>query len=288
MDDKPRVTVVGDLMLDVNIHVTERPNAEGAVSCLHGHKFQYFCGGAANVVHLIKEIGDCEVLVKGVLGCDWAGEILHRMLLELCGAMVRIDPVGVDVSNAYPTTVKLRAYNDGMIVSRIDQEWILLDRCPVAITRDYPSIGDVIAFVDYGKGVFSDRQMIEVRAIIEANDRTTVVNPCPSNRQDWSGATVCVLNEEEHGHLGFTGAQWTLITRGDKGASLYHHETHAAGFVVDPFDEAQVVGAGDSVTAMVASSLAMGRAVPDAARRAIQFASEYVRRPRPMTEVQDG
>jgi len=288
MDEKPRVTVVGDLMLDINLHVSERPNAEGAVSCLHGHKFQYFCGGAANVVHLIKEIGDCDVLVKGVLGYDWAGEQLHTMLLELCGAMARVD--SVDVAGAYPTTVKFRAYNEGRIVSRIDQEWILLDRCPavVVFTRDYPSMGNVITFVDYGKGVFSDRQMIEVRAIIDANDRTTVVNPCPSNRQDWSGATICVLNEIEHEILGFTGAQWTLITRGDKGASLYHHEKGACDFLVEPFAEAQVVGAGDSVTAMLASQLALGKAVPYAAREAVKFSTQYVREPRPMTETQDG
>jgi len=277
------VTVVGDLMLDVNLHVTERPNAEGALSCLHGHKFQYFPGGAANVVHLIKEIGEVHALIRGVVGEDWAGRILKRMLYGCCAA----ESGGrISTTDAAPTTVKIRAYSEGRIVSRIDQEWIVLDRCPRVLLGSLSSTAT--AFVDYGKGVFSDRQMIDVRRIIDADEQITVVNPCPSNPQDWSGATVCVLNEIEHGILGFTGAQWTLITRGDKGASLYHHEKAACDFPVEPFENAQVVGAGDSVTAMLASQLALGKAVPYAAREAVKFSTQYVREPRPMTETQDG
>jgi len=272
------VMVVGDLMLDVNLAVTERVNAENADVCWHGHKFQYFCGGAANVAHLVKEIGDCDVSVRGVLGDDWAGSILSDMLGEVCTGEFSNYTQTTDQA---PTTVKFRAYNEGRIMARIDQEWVLLDRCPMVLTRTAPLMPEVLALVDYGKGVFSDIQMAEVRAIIDA-DRQTIVNPCPMNPCDWSGATVCIVNEEEHGSIGFTGALWTLITRGSQGGTLYHHETQAADFKVEAIEDAQLVGAGDSVTAMLASSLALGCAVPDAARRAIKYAGDYVQKPRPI------
>jgi hydroxymethylpyrimidine/phosphomethylpyrimidine kinase len=52
-------------------------------------------------------------------------------------------------------------------------------------------------------------------------------------------------------------------------------------FPVEPVENAQVVGAGDALTAAIAKELAEGKEVVEAVGLAVEYAQEYVSKDRP-------
>jgi rfaE bifunctional protein kinase chain/domain len=139
---------------------------------------------------------------------------------------------------------------------------------------------DAIVLSDYEYGLI-DREIIEIVAAC-AHDRI-VVGDSRYNLKDFKGITLITPNEseayalsgldhrrgiEEVGHriMAFMEVQALLITRGNKGMSLFlpggkvHHIPISGGDEI-----ADVTGAGDTVAAAVTLALASGADFHDAA-----------------------
>src|SRR5438045_8015030 len=98
---RPRVLVIGDLMLDRYVWGdAERISQEAPVILLHAEKREERLGGASSVASMLRALG-ARVALAGVIGDDADGARLRRLLLEQ-----GIDDEAVHVDPSRPTTVK--------------------------------------------------------------------------------------------------------------------------------------------------------------------------------------
>lgn len=277
-----RVLVVGDLMLDVYLRGgATRISPEAPVPVVRVRDEWRALGGAANVAANLVALGVATPLV-GVVGEDGAG----RDFREVATA-AGIEVSGVLAVDARPTTVKTRVLVGYQQVARYDQEddgdlapdhaQALADRLEAAATG-----ADAIILEDYDKGVL-------VPAVIDAAlDRArelrvpVVVDPKARHFFGYRGATVFKPNQPElaaalRAEVRPDDPGWMertrrhlecdhlLLTRGGDGMSLasgegrFLHVPAAARSVYD------VSGAGDTVTAVVAATLAAGGSVEEGA-----------------------
>lgn len=276
-----RVAIVGDAMLDVYLRGdVDRISPEAPVPVVRVRDRKYALGGAANVAQNVAASGAEGTLVAAV-GEDASAERLRTMLKELGSNDRALLAVG------RPTTTKTRLVARSQQVVRFDEEddrdlegddiARLLD----AVTTEVAG-SDALVLEDYNKGVLVP--VVIERAIAAAKGRNipVIVDPKFRNFFHYRGATIFKPNRrelesalgasvrlEDAGTLPATlerlGAQHLLLTLGERGMALV-----SSGGNVDHIQSAarevyDVVGAGDTVTAYLATSLAAGATALEAA-----------------------
>jgi len=279
-----RIGILGDAIVDVDIHAQPRDNYEGASQCFTAAKRNVYPGGAANVAWLLVDMGVDVTLFAAVGRGHWADELWASAF-----------SAGTLMPFQVTTNVCQRTYVNGGLKHRVDidasgkeGQWIErypYGQCLRGIPGDSAEMFDSFVFADYAKGIFGENSGCEevVRRII-ASGLPTVVDPHEFGRSGlWAGATVATPNIREHEALGFLGTQWTTVTRGNIGVGLYEGD-EAREFYRVPEGQSpanpQVVGAGDAFTAMMAKALAEGVGIPEATEKAMLFATRYVSRER--------
>jgi len=276
------ILVVGDLMLDRYLTGSvDRISPEAPVPVVRVEGESLAVGGAGNVAANVVALGaSCQVV--GCVGDDAEGTLL-RGELERLGVDVR----GVVTIPGRPTTVKTRIMARHQHVTRVDREdpsdispelaGRLLELIRKALR---PAHGLVLE--DYNKGV------LVTEVIRGALDRArelgipSVVDPKRMRFFEYEGTTVFKPNSRElEDALGeplrSDDAEWLesvrnrlrartlLLTLGERGMALQDQE---AGFLRVPTvarDVYDVSGAGDTVTAVMAVSLAVGAEAMEAA-----------------------
>ena len=276
-----RIVVVGDAMLDVYLSGdVERISPEAPVPVVRVRERRHALGGAANVAQNVVAIGaSCELVAA--VGADRGGEILRGMLDEL--GIGRSALVAVSRS----TTQKTRIVARSQQLLRVDEEedtdvggtdmQRVLDAVRGAIDE-----ADALVLEDYNKGVLVPPV---IRAAIEhatARNLPVVVDPKFKNFFEYRGATVFKPNRRElEAALGAAvdvdhpdavpatlqrlGVQHILLTLGDRGMALFSSDGEVARVPTVAREVYDVVGAGDTVTAYLASILAAGGSVLEAA-----------------------
>src|SRR6516162_4324301 len=154
---RPRVLVVGDVMLDRYVWGdAERISQEAPVVLLRADKREERLGGASSVATLLRALG-ARVSLAGVVGDDSDGRRIREMLAEL-----EIDDEAVFVDSERPSTVKERYI--GRAQQRHPQQIIRVDyetRRPVSSemeSRFKSAIdsqlrqADIVLVSDYDKG----------------------------------------------------------------------------------------------------------------------------------------
>src|SRR6476661_1676492 len=117
---RPRVLVVGDVMLDRYVWGdAARISQEAPVILLHADKREERLGGASSVATMLRALG-ARVLLAGVVGNDADGARLRRIVQEL-----GIDDEAMIVDPSRPTTVKERFI--GRAQQRHPQQMIRVD-----------------------------------------------------------------------------------------------------------------------------------------------------------------
>ena len=279
---KSRVLVIGDLMLDRYISgIVDRVSPEAPVPVVRVETESSAVGGAGNVAANVTALGAaCRVV--GLSGRDAAGEAL-RDALQALG--VRTD--GIVATADRPTTVKTRVLARRQQVVRFDHE---TDRDAIGELADrladmveaLSAESDVIVMEDYNKGVLVPVVIERAHRIARARGLPSIVDPKRRNFFLYAGATVFKPNAKElEDALGDfihpDEPEWMeatrvrlradnlLLTLGERGMAL---QTQAEGHVRVPtvargvYD---VSGAGDTVTAVVATVLAAGGSMEEAA-----------------------
>ena len=280
---RPRVAVVGDFMLDRYLWGdASRISPEAPVPVVHARREEDRPGGAGNVALNLSALG-AQPLCFGAIGADRDGQCLSKLLAD-AGA----ETAGLKSFDARPTVQKIRVLARNQQMLRVDRE----DCAPLAdaaadqlVAQLRAAAWDALVLSDYGKGVLTPR-LIE-GALAEARRRgaPSVVDPKHRDLARYRGATMVTPNRAEaeiaageplpdHAALARIGERWRsscglellLVTLGADGMFLLGAERvpfHLPTAARQVFD---VTGAGDTVVAMIAASLA-ARLDPETAIR---------------------
>lgn len=289
------VLVIGDLILDHYVWGrVSRISPEAPVPVVHVESQELKLGGAANVFNNILALGGKADLC-GVIGSDESG----RMLLKALGSK-RHGRGGVVIDPDRPTTRKTRviAHNQQIVrydVERRGEMKPLLQRRILRYVESRLRELSCLVVSDYAKGVVTATLMAELTRLAALRRIPIIVDPKVEHFSYYKGVTVITPNHLEaaqaagvHGDDDVTinqagalirqrlGCQSVLITRGEKGMSLY--EANGASWQI-PTRARQVydvTGAGDTVIGTLALALSTGADMNDAAVIANQAAGIVV------------
>ena len=275
-----RIAVIGDAMLDVYLSGdAERISPEAPVPVVRVRGRKYALGGAANVAQNVVAVGArCHLLAS--VGEDLAGNTLATMLAEIgaADALLRVDRC---------TTQKTRVLARSQQLVRIDEEEDQslgandVERL-LALVGATVAAADAVILEDYNKGVLVPAV---IRAAIDtANARAipVVVDPKYRNFFSFGGATIFKPNRRElEAAVGATidldhpdampsmletlGVRHLLLTLGERGMILASADGSIERISTVAREVYDVVGAGDTVTAYLATMLAAGATPAEAA-----------------------
>ncbi len=295
-----RILILGDMILDEFIlGRTDRVSREAPVVVVRYDDTSYSPGGAANAAHNVVALGGVAVPVS-VIGNDVAGVVLRELLAEQ-----RMTVRGVVAARAIRTTTKTRVmagdfHAQRQQVVRIDRESgasidsRMEDRI-LSIFRRELTRAQAALMSDYACGLFTPRVIRETLALCRRS-RVPVVVDSRYSLGRFRGATTATPNEVEASEatgiplggkgalerIGRTllkrlGARSILVTRGKFGMRLFEAGTRSVSVdVVGSREATDVTGAGDTVAAAIALSLAGGLGMPLAMRLANVAASIVV------------
>jgi rfaE bifunctional protein kinase chain/domain len=289
-----RVVVVGDLMLDEYlIGNVSRISPEAPVPVVHVTEHRVALGGAANVAANVAALGaSCDLV--GFVGRDTAGARMREALAP------PIVPHLVERDDR-PTTTKTRIMARHQQVVRYDHEddGDLPDDSVkelVTIIDRLVSGADALILEDYNKGVLVPRVIEAALAGSRRAGIPSVVDPKFRRFFGFQGATVFKPNLAELGTAlaepvrpddavqmerarRLAGATNLLLTLGEHGMALHSEGTPLRRVAALSRDVYDVSGAGDTVTAYVATMLGAGATVDEAAWIANCAAAVGVTRP---------
>lgn len=294
------ITILGDFILDEYlIGETKRVSREAPVIVIDHRESVYHPGGAANAAQNVGSLGAVP-RAFGILGQDREGDILTE-ILEGRGADTR----GLFRDSAVKTSVKTRIlagdlHAQKQQVARIDRTGKLPVSCQglsnlEGMVDDMVKGADGILISDYGMGAaptpISDRLITRCR---EAG--IPVVVDSRFQLMAFRGATVATPNEVELFDAMNVGRRdpdaldslaprviakleldGLIVTRGSHGMQVFGADgTNQPVGIVGTRDVTDVTGAGDTVAAAVALTLACGGSLVEAAVMATYAAAVVV------------
>lgn len=277
-----RALVVGDLMIDRYVSgVVDRVSPEAPVPVVRVEEERMAIGGAGNVAANISALGGSCVVVGCIGDDDEAGSMRSGL------ANIGVSTDGLIVAEGRPTTVKTRIMARHQQIVRFDRE----DEVDVTEAtagqlarsiREQAGSCDVVVIEDYNKGVLVPAVIDATLSVAREFGLPLVVDPKRRNFFAYRGATVFKPNAKElEDALGSCihpeDADWMrstrerlecdhlLLTLGERGVAL---ESLGAGYLRVPTAARSVYdvsGAGDTVTAVVATVLAAKGSAAEAA-----------------------
>ena len=296
----PRVTVVGDVLLDQWWHGhTDRISREAAAPVVEIDRQERAPGGAGNTAMNLAALG-ASVDVVGVVGDDEAGRRL-REHLESAG----VDTSGLQRWPATATVTKTRILGGDQILVRVDEARHTRLTPDVArrLTTDLATAltrADAVVVCDYGSQVLVE-SVLQAFAlgrrppvvVVDAHDPSVWASLCPdlatpnaaealallgrSAPDDRPRAAVFAEAAPELRRL--TGADAVVVTLDQEGSMLLTgdgvvHETRTT-----PVPERQAAGAGDTFVAALTVAVAGGLGLPLGTDLAQAAAEVVVRMP---------
>jgi D-beta-D-heptose 7-phosphate kinase/D-beta-D-heptose 1-phosphate adenosyltransferase len=272
-----RILVLGDVILDRYWWGdASRLSPEAPVPVLRKRTATVRPGGAANTAANLVALGASAKLV-GVVGADSAAEELSEALRG-CG----VDPAFLLQSPQRPTTTKTRIVALHQHVVRVDDE----ETAPIAeseavqVARYVASAMDAISAIvisDYAKGFLTPSLLRQVMELAKAAGKPVFVDPKGADYSRYAGAALLKPNRLElslfsgrpvasHADtleagsalLPKLGGSKLLVTEGADGMTLFRPGVQPEYVHPAPRQVLDVTGAGDTVLAALALSLAAG------------------------------
>jgi rfaE bifunctional protein kinase chain/domain len=278
-----RIAVIGDVMLDYFIRGTvNRISPEAPVPIVDVIDESEHPGGAANVGYNIATLGG-KAFLFGVIGNDKNGEHLVALLNKL-----EINTLGLIIDTNRPTTVKTRIIAGSQHVVRFDRESKkqLSENSLNQIVEKFNLISDNIDAVilqDYNKGVLQ-KSLIE--SIIKISNRKKIpilVDPKKDNFFEYKYCTIFKpnrkeaeeglgvkldsmdkLNEASKNLLSKINSKFVVITLSGEGMLISEQDKEIMHIPTNAIQVADVSGAGDTVIATLAVSIAAGATMTQA------------------------
>ncbi len=275
------VLVVGDVMLDRYWYGdTSRVSPEAPVPVVHVQEIEERAGGAGNVALNVAALGGRAALV-GMTGEDEAADRLQALLAE-AGVRCRFqrDP-------RYPTVTKLRVVSRHQQLIRLDFEQGFHALAPEPLLGEMEALlpkAGALVLSDYGKGALSPTAPFIERA--RAAGVPVLVDPKRADFSHYRGASLITPNRDEFeavvgpcsddAALVERGLRLMercdigalLITRGEEGMTLLEAGRDPVHLPTQALEVFDVTGAGDTVIAVMAAALALGKDLRNAMRLA--------------------
>ena len=270
------ILVVGDIMLDKYILGTvERISPEAPVPIVNVTSTYEQLGGCGNVAKNISALG-CKVSCLASVGDDVYGNmIIDRLKQNNIESFITKD--------SKLTTVKERivAGERQTQMLRVDWEYISLINPKFLIDNIYnirERKFDYIVISDYAKG-FITYQLVQTLKMLNI---PIIADPKPRNISFYSDIFMITPNKNEFDdlHMSTEYARYTLVTLGKNGMDLFEDGKQTADHIDSvPVEVFNVSGAGDTVVAVVASSLAQGMSPLFSAKLANYCAGYVITKP---------
>ncbi len=284
-----KVTVIGDVMLDRYWHgQCGRISPEAPVPVVRVTSREDRAGGAANVALNIRSLGaPCALL--GIVGEDENAVKLEGLL--------RQERIGTSfaATRDHPTITKLRVLARNQQLLRLDFEDSLADLPGDLLKERFDQAcenSEVIIASDYGKGTLSHVQ--DLIAAANARGKKVLVDPKGTDFEKYRGAFCLTPNMKEFEAVAGTvqdeadlerralalikrcERECLLVTRSEAGMSLFVPGRSAVHLPPRAREVYDVTGAGDTVIATLAASLACGVDLVDACELANRAAGIVV------------
>jgi rfaE bifunctional protein kinase chain/domain len=282
---KSRVVVMGDVMLDCYLWGTvNRISPEAPVPVVNIQKETWALGGAANVANNLRHL-EVEPVLIGVAGEDDSSRKLESLLRKWS-----ISSRHLVTSNRRPTTVKTRIIAHSQQVVRADWEETeeVSETTQERILENFKKSlrkANAVIISDYGKGVITYRLLGEIIELAKRGGLFIAVDPKETHFMNYKGVSIITPNHHEAGFayrkkivdeksletvgwglMELLELESVLITRGEKGMSLFEPKkkvTHLPTVAKEVYD---VTGAGDTVIATLAAAKSAGATLVEAAK----------------------
>lgn len=276
-----RIAIIGDAMLDVYLRGdVDRISPEAPVPVVRIRDKELALGGAGNVAQNVIAIGATCDLVCAV-GADAEGQAIRSMLREIDAETRSL------VTVERRTTTKTRVLARSQQIVRFDEEEDaditggevagLIDAAITAIDH-----ADALVFEDYNKGVLTPALIATAMHHAKRRSIPTVADPKYRNFFEYRGVTIFKPNRRElESALGAAmdlehvealpetfrrlGVEHLLLTLGEHGMALIAADGEVGRVPTTAREVYDVVGAGDTVTAYLATMLAAGATPAEAA-----------------------
>jgi len=278
-----KLLVIGDIMLDKYIWGdVSRISPEAPVQVVNVLRETYEAGGAANVANNISALSGNAFMV-GIAGNDNAKNIL---LGELNKKGINTDGIFLDKDK--PTTQKVRIIGKSQQLLRVDYEnknhlHSDIEKSIINFVEEIVKEVDIIIISDYAKGVITEEIASLIKAIAKKENKPIIVDPKPEHKELYFGVTLVTPNNAEAGEMASVkdgsddailemGSKLLrslnaniLITRGEKGMSLFQKDGAITHIPAKAKEIYSLIGAGDTVVAVIALALASGADLESAA-----------------------
>ena|SRR3989338_8876417 len=280
-----KILVIGDIMLDKYIWgEVSRISPEAPVQVVNVLRESYAPGGAANVANNIAAL-NAKAFMVGIVGNDNAKDSLISELEKR-----EIDVEGIFTEKNKPTIQKVRVIGRSQQLLRFDYEekgYVNADTEKNILDFILGKIdgADAVIVSDYAKGVITKNLMEKIIKISMEKNKIVIVDPKPRHKDFYKNSTLITPNHTEaHQMTNLEEEENTdndvekmgkrlikelnsnvLITRGEKGMSLFEKNgeiTHIPAYAKEVYD---IVGAGDTSVAFLTLALASGASFKEGA-----------------------
>jgi D-beta-D-heptose 7-phosphate kinase / D-beta-D-heptose 1-phosphate adenosyltransferase len=273
------VLCVGDLMLDEFVYgEVSRISPEAPAPVIAVQRSEINIGGAGNVARNVASLG-ARCIFVGLIGEDEAGAKLKTALAE----EKRVESILVHDS-ARPTTRKVRFVSEHFSTHMLRADWELAQPATVdteqklidAILPLLPRVG-VVLLSDYAKGALTARVIRNVIDAARKLGKPVIVDPKSANFAIYRGATLLTPNRKEfaeatrsradteknialaaHDAMQLADCEAMLVTQSEHGMTLVPRTGEPIHVPAHPVKVRDVSGAGDTVVAALAVTLAAG------------------------------
>ena len=280
-----KILILGDVMLDKYIWGdVSRISPEAPVQIVNVTGESYVPGGAANVANNIAALS-AKSFIVGVVGNDNTKKELIKELEKR-----NVDVNGLIVDENKRTIRKVRVFGRNQQLLRFDYEkkgYVEPDtenKIFNFVSKKLDEI-DAIIISDYAKGTITKNLMEKLTSLCKEKNKIIVVDPKPKHKDFYKNATLITPNHKEaHEMTGLAEEDPSdvdiekmgkrllgelnstiLITKGEKGMSLFEKDkkiTSIPTFAKEVYD---IVGAGDTSAATLTLALASGASFEEAA-----------------------
>lgn len=280
-----KILILGDVMLDKYIWGdVSRISPEAPVQIVNVTRESYVPGGAANVANNIAALS-AKSFIVGVVGNDNTKKELIKELEKR-----NVDVNGLIVDENKRTIRKVRVFGRNQQLLRFDYEKKgYVDANTENSIFDFVSKKldeiDAIIISDYAKGTITKNLMEKLIALCKEKNKIVVIDPKPKHKGFYKNATLITPNHKEAHEMTGLAEEYLsdvdiekmgkkllgelnstiLITKGEKGMSLFEKDekvTIIPTFAKEVYD---IVGAGDTSAATLTLALASGASFGEAA-----------------------
>src|SRR6202795_2806214 len=273
------VLCVGDLMLDEFVYgEVSRISPEAPAPVIAVQRSETNVGGAGNVARNIASLGG-RCIFAGLVGDDDSGAKLKAELARenRIEAVLVCDP-------SRPTTRKVRFVSEHFSTHMLRADWEQAQPAAADIEQKLidailPLIAraDIVLLSDYAKGVLTARVIRNVIDAARKLGKRVIIDPKSANFAIYRGATLLTPNRKEFAEatrsradsqesiisaaqdaMQLADCEAVLVTQSEHGMTLVPRKGEAIHVPAHPVNVRDVSGAGDTVAAALAVTLAAG------------------------------